>query len=104
MKSPIPHPLSTPETVNNLREAVALLMEDAEAELFNVGYRSGYFGADALWLEAVKPLVEAAWGVLGWRHTDPPTNTLRGLAEALAPFAESHETIKARREKKESDA
>ena len=57
--------------------------------------------ADALWLEAVKPLVEAAWGVLGWRHTDPPTNTLRGLAEALAPFAESHETIKARRAKKE---
>ena len=63
-----------------------------------------YNKADTLWLEAVKPLVEAAWGVLGWRHTDPPTNTLRGLAEALAPFAESHETIKARRAKKESDA
>ena len=68
-------------------------------------YTNGFYAADALWLEAVKPLVKAAWGVLGWRHTDPPTNTLRGLAEALAPFAESHETIKARRAKKEeSDA
>ena len=102
MKSPIPHPLSTPETVNNLREAVALLMEDAEAELFNVGYRSGYFGADALWLEAVKPLVEAATEtleVLLWQpdllrtdtneRGDAQLNELtRYLREALAPFAD----------------